>query len=182
VKRPPEGLPIMTVFTIGHSNRPIDAFLAALQAHAIESLVDVRRFPSSRRHPQFGQHRLMASLAAIGIHYRHAPELGGHRQPRPDSINTAWKNAAFRGYADHMETPEFRDGIEHILIEAAQRPPALMCAELAWTDCHRSLIADYLKALGHNVVHIVSDTEREPHPYTAAARIVSGRLSYRGLL
>jgi uncharacterized protein (DUF488 family) len=172
----------MTVFTIGHSTQPIETFLAALNAHDVQVLFDVRRFPGSRRHPQFGRERLSASLSALGIEYRHVPDLGGRRQPRPHSRNTAWKNASFRGYADHMETSEFRLAIAHLLSEAATRRVALMCAEQAWSHCHRGLIADYVKAMGHDVVHIVSETKHEAHPYTAAARVIDGKLSYQGLV
>ena len=110
------------------------------------------------------------------------PDLGGHREPRPDSANTAWREPAFRGYADYMETPEFAAAIDALVKEAGERRTAIMCAELRWTDCHRGLISDYLKAAGHDVVHIVSAAEHEAHPYTRQARIVDGHLSYRGLL
>ena len=172
----------MRVFTIGHSVQPIEPFLEALRAHGIERLVDVRRFPSSRRHPQFNAARLSASLHEAGIEYGHAAALGGHREPRPDSPNTAWREDAFRGYADYMETPEFAAAIETLLAEAAACRLAVMCAERDWRSCHRGLIADYLKVRGHDVVHILSAEKHEPHPYTRPARIVDGTLSYRGLL
>jgi uncharacterized protein (DUF488 family) len=172
----------MQLYTIGHSNQPLDSFLAALTPNAVSLVVDVRRFPSSRRHPQFSGPRLAASLAAIGIDYRHAPELGGHREPAPDSPNVAWREDAFRGYADYMETEEFRRAIATLVDEAATRSLTIMCAERAWQHCHRGLIADYLKAQGHHVVHILDADTTEPHPYTRIARIVDGTVSYRGLL
>lgn len=170
-----------TVWTIGHSTVDLDVLLERLRMADIQLVADVRRFPASRRHPQFGQARLSAGLHAADIGYEHFPELGGHRRPRPDSINTAWRVEAFRGYADYMDTPEFRAGIDRLLALASARRVAIMCAERHWTSCHRGLIADRLKADGHDVIHI---TERglEPHPDTAAARIVDGRLSYKGLL
>ena len=172
----------MHVWTIGHSNQPLRGFLTALVGHEIALVADVRRFPASRRHPHFTKDALAASLKERGIAYQHFPELGGRRPARKDSRNTAWQNAGFRGYADYMETPEFEDGIRRLLSQAAEGRTAIMCAELLWWQCHRSLIADFLKSRGHDVVHIVSPAKTEPHPYTSAAAIVDGRLSYRGLI
>jgi uncharacterized protein (DUF488 family) len=168
----------VTLWTIGHSTRPWPEFLALLKAHAIGALADVRRFPGSRRHPQFGQESLDRSLRDSGMVYRHFPELGGRRQPRPDSANTAWRNAAFRGYADYMATADFKTGIKRLLELADSQSTAIMCAEALWWQCHRSLIADYLKAHGHTILHINGASKTEAHPYTSAARLVSGRLSY----
>jgi len=145
-------------------------------------LVDVRSFPGSRRYPQFNRTALAESLAQAGIDYKHEPRLGGRRTPRAESHNTAWKNSSFRAYADHMETDEFRRGVEDLLELARVSRVAVMCAEALWWRCHRSLISDYLKAAGHTVVHIMSETKTEEHPFTSAARIVDGELSYRGLL
>ena len=172
----------MRIHTIGHSNQTSESFLASLSAHRVTLVVDVRRFPSSRRHPQFGAGRLKDSLEAAGIGYLHEPELGGHRTAAPDSHNTAIREDAFRGYADYMETPAFARAIDRLLEVAAGQTVAVMCAERAWRDCHRGLIADYLKARGHDVVHIVSEAIEERHPYTKVARLVDGELSYRGLL
>lgn len=172
----------MQVWTIGHSNLPLDRFLATLRAHGISVVADVRRFPGSRRHPQFGKEPLAAALVAEGMDYMHLPELGGRRSARKDSPNTAWQNAAFRGYADYMETEAFAAGVKRLLEAAKDRRAAIMCAEALWWQCHRGLIADYLKANGHEVLHILSAEKVEPHPYTSAASIVDGRLSYRGLL
>ena len=170
------------IWTIGHSTLTIESLLDALTTHAIALLVDVRRFPGSRRHPQFGREALAQSLASRGIDYAHAEALGGRRRPRADSRNTAWRNDSFRGYADYMETAEFSRAIDALQREAATRRVAIMCAEMLWWQCHRGLIADYLKARDHEVTHIGAGGKTEPHPYTSAARIIDGRLSYEGLL
>lgn len=168
----------MTFYTIGHSTRAIDDFLALLRDHEIAALADVRRYPGSRRHPQFSQQALAASLQEAGFAYQHFPELGGRRPPRPDSPNGAWRNDAFRGYADHMMTGEFREGIARLTSLAERGRTAIMCAEAVWWQCHRGLIADYLKATGHEVIHIMGPHKTDPHPFTSAARIVGGQLSY----
>lgn len=172
----------MKVWTVGHSTHSAEKFREILLAQAIETLVDVRTFPGSRRYPQFNRSALSASLAGIGIAYQHQPRLGGRRTARKDSQNTAWQNSSFRGYADHMETDEFKTGIKELLELSDRSRTAIMCAEAVWWRCHRSLIADYLKAAGHTVIHILSEKKTEEHPFTAAARIVDGELSYRGLL
>jgi uncharacterized protein (DUF488 family) len=172
----------MQVWTIGHSSQPLRDFLATLIAHDIALVADVRRFPGSRRHPHFAKEALAAALEERDIGYEHFPELGGRRAAAKDSHNTAWQNASFRGYADYMETREFEDGMARLLAHAADKRLAIMCAELLWWQCHRGLIADYLKSRGHDVVHLVSPAKQERHPYTAAASIVDGQLSYRGLL
>jgi uncharacterized protein (DUF488 family) len=156
----------------------MEEFLEILREHHITFLADVRRFPGSRRHPQFGQDALAASLRAAGISYVHFPELGGRRSARKDSPNTAWRNAAFRGYADYMMTTEFHSGIERLLSMADRNRVAVMCAEAVWWQCHRSLIADFLKASGHEVIHITAAGRSEPHPFTSAARVVDGALTY----
>ena len=171
-----------TVWTVGHSTRSGEEFGQILLAHGIQVLVDVRSFPGSRRYPQFNRVALAESLAGIGIEYRHEPRLGGRRTPRADSHNTAWRNSSFRAYADHMETEQFRNGVEELLELARGARTTVMCAEALWWRCHRSLIADYLKAAGHSVVHIVDQKKTEEHPFTSAARIVEGELSYRGLI
>src|SRR6185503_822653 len=173
---------MITVWTVGHSTRSGEEFGKILLAHEIMVLVDVRSFPGSRRLPQFNKAELAESLGALGIEYRHEPRLGGRRTPRADSHNTAWKNASFRAYADHMESEEFRRGVEELLEVAASERTAVMCAEALWWRCHRSLIADYLKSEGHTVLHIIDQSKIEEHPFTSAAMIVDGKLSYRGLL
>jgi uncharacterized protein (DUF488 family) len=170
----------MRIWTIGHSTREIDDFISLLKKNETKLLVDVRAFPSSKRYPQFNKDALAESLNAHGIRYEHFPELGGKRKSKPDSRNTAWRNASFRGYADYMETEQFQRGIERLLDVAAEAgPTAIMCAEAVWWRCHRSLIADYLKAHEVEVLHVLGANKVEPHPYTSAARIVNGKLSYR---
>jgi uncharacterized protein (DUF488 family) len=145
-------------------------------------LVDVRTYPGSRRYPQFNKGELAESLNKIQIEYKHELRLGGRRKPRPDSHNSAWRNEQFRGYADHMETEEFKRGVEELLEVAKEKRVVIMCAEAVWWRCHRSLIADYLKAEGHEVIHILDEKKVEEHPFTSAARVIDGRLSYKGLL
>ena len=173
---------MITVWTVGHSTRSGEEFAQILKAHGIQVLVDVRSFPGSRRYPQFNRATLAESLQEVGIEYKHEPRLGGRRTPRKDSHNTAWKNASFRAYADHMESEEFRNGVKDLLELAKTTRVAVMCAESLWWRCHRSLIADYLKAEDHSVIHILSENKTEEHPFTSAARIVDGELSYRGLI
>jgi uncharacterized protein (DUF488 family) len=170
------------LWTVGHSTRSAEEFNEILAAHHIEALIDVRSFPGSRRYPQFNKQQLASSLPAKSIAYFHLPQLGGRRPARKDSINTCWKNSSFRGYADHMESEEFRQGIERLLEIAGESKAAIMCAEALWWRCHRSLISDFLKARGVEVIHILDATHDQPHPYTGAARIVDGELSYAGLL
>jgi uncharacterized protein (DUF488 family) len=170
------------IFTVGHSTRSSQEFNEILLAHQIGALVDVRSFPGSRRYPHFNKVELAISLEAIGILYSHNSQLGGRRRPNAQSKNTAWKNASFRAYADHMESEEFKKGIQDLLALASQKNTAVMCAEALWWRCHRSLIADFLKAEGIEVVHILDAKHTEGHPYTAAARILNGHLSYEGLL
>lgn len=167
------------IWTVGHSNRSIEAFLEMLRAAAIELVADVRRFPGSRRCPQFGRESLADSLRSVGIGYEHLEKLGGRRRAEPNSVNTAWRNAAFRGYADYMQSSEFRSGIDRLLELATEKRVAIMCAEALWWQCHRGLIADFLKANGWKVIHILSPTKLEEHPFTSAARLEEGRLSYR---
>ena len=166
------------IWTIGHSNKAFETFLDCLQSQRIELLADVRRFPGSRRYPHFGAEALAQSLRTAGIAYAHYPELGGHRPTQPDSPNDAWRNSAFRGYADYMMTRDFIDAIERLMETALKKRTAMMCAEALWWQCHRSLIADYLKARGWRVWHILTTTKIEEHPFSSAARIVDGQLTY----
>jgi uncharacterized protein (DUF488 family) len=165
------------IWTVGHSTRTIDEFVSLLAAHSIIAVADVRQFPGSRRYPQFNKETLAKSLAVHGINYMHFPELGGRRKPKKDSVNTAWRNDAFRGYADYMETAEFSGGMRR-LMELATVNTAIMCAEAVWWRCHRALISDYLKVRGVDVLHIVDQKKTESHPFTSAARVVDGKLSY----
>jgi uncharacterized protein (DUF488 family) len=167
------------IYTIGHSTREIDNFIAALEANGIKLIADVRMLPGSKRYPQFNKEALAQSLSERAIRYEHFSELGGRRKSKPDSRNTAWRNASFRGYADHLETEEFRKSVERLLDLANEvGPAAIMCAEALWWRCHRALISDYLKVRGIEVIHIVDANKSEPHPFTSAARIVNGELSY----
>ena len=167
------------IWTIGHSIRRIEEFIEALQRHGIKLVADVRLLPGSKRYPQFNKEELAKSLIDCGINYEHFPELGGRRKPKKNSRNTAWRNEAFRGYADHMETAEFVRGMARLReIAEGNGATAIMCAEAVWWRCHRSLIADYLKAQGTEVIHIMDANKTEPHPFTSAARVANGRLSY----
>ena len=172
----------LQLWTIGHSTRSIEEFVAALNSFRIQVLADVRSFPGSRRYPHFNKEHLKVTLGDSGIEYRHFSELGGRRRAQKDSHNIAWRNESFRGYADYMETEEFRGGIARLLDVAAARRTAIMCAEAVWWRCHRSLISDYLKAQGIEVTHILAERKSELHPFTTAARMVNGELSYRGVL
>ena len=172
----------LSLWTIGHSTQPIEGLIQLLKSFEIAVLVDVRSFPGSRRYPQFNKETLSQSLAEAGIDYVHMPELGGRRRAKPDSVNMAWRNESFRAYADYMEKESFALGIERLLKIASEKPTAIMCAESLWWRCHRSLISDYLKAKGIEVTHILGAGKSEEHPFTSAAKIVNGHLSYRGLL
>lgn len=166
------------IWTIGHSTRTIDEFVALLQQHEIALLADVRRFPGSRRLPHFHTDALQASLAARGIDYQWFPGLGGRRRAAKDSPNDGWRNAAFKGYADHLHSEEFQDAFASLCEAACQRRTALMCAELLWWRCHRSLVSDVLKFHGAEVLHIQDEKHLSQHPYTAPARKVGGQLAY----
>ncbi len=171
----------LSVWTVGHSTLSIEDLLGRLRSFGIELLADVRSFPGSRRYPHFNQEVLRALLEADGVSYAHRRELGGRRRARPDSLNVAWRNESFRGYADYMETEEFRGGVERLLALVDNQRVAIMCSEAVWWRCHRSMISDYLKATGVKVIHIVGKGKSEAHPFTSAARVVNGELSYRGV-
>ena len=171
----------MTVFTIGHSTRPIDEFIHLLAAHGVQRLVDVRTIPQSRHNPQFGRDQLSASLESAGIHYTHMPGLGGLRRPRKDSTNTGWRNASFRGYADYMQTREFEESLNRCVELASAEQVALMCAESVPWRCHRSLIADALLARGIDVQEITSATEARRHALTPWAQVEGTKVTYPGL-
>ena len=169
------------IYTIGHSTLPIEKFLEILAAYGIRQLVDVRTIPKSRRNPQFGQDQLSVSVEQRGIRYAHLPGLGGLRHARKDSINTGWKNASFRGYADYMQTPAFVEDLNTLIGLAAAGPTAIMCAEAVPWRCHRSLIADALTARGIQVEHIMTATKRKSHTYTPFARVEGDVVTYPGL-
>ena len=171
----------LAIWTVGHSTRSIEEFIDILRLNQTEILVDVRHFPGSRKFPHFNKVALHDALLAAGIRYEHLVELGGRRPVRADSHNIAWRNDSFRGYADYMETQPFRDGVDRLLEIARAGRTAIMCSEAVWWRCHRSMIADYLKAMGVQVFHILGTKEAQEHPYTSAAQLVGGRLSYEGL-
>lgn len=141
----------------------------------------MRTIPRSRHNPQFGKDQLASALTRHRIAYRHLPELGGLRHPRQDSINTGWKNASFRGYADYMQTSAFAEALDALIEVAGVRPTAIMCAEAVPWRCHRSLIADALTARGIPVAHILSATNRKPHAYTPFAHVEAEAVTYPGL-
>jgi uncharacterized protein (DUF488 family) len=172
----------LRIFTIGHSTRPFDVFLRLLQSHGVVRLADVRTVPKSRRMPHFSSERLAPALSSAGILYRHYPTLGGLRHPRRDSVNTAWRNEGFRGYADHMQSSEFAEGVSALLDWARPAPTAVMCAEADWWRCHRSLLADALFVRAVAVLHIRSETQAESHHLHEFARTQGESVTYPGLV
>ena len=196
----PVCLPAARIWTIGHSTRTFDEFLSLLRANGISRLADIRTIPQSRRHPHFSRAALDDRLKAEGIEYRHFPELGGLRKPRPDSANSAWQNAAFRGYADHMQTKAFREAVGELVVFGGRVSPAeverrdspyvqqetraaVMCAEAVWWRCHRMLLSDALLGRGVDVQHILSDAKTQPHRLTPFAKVSeAGEVSYPGLV
>ena len=168
----------MVIFTIGHSTRSADEFLGLLRAHGVTLLVDVRTVPKSRRHPHFAKEALASFLAAHGIGYAHLPALGGLRKPRRDSVNGAWQNESFRGYADHMQTAEFQQALDQLVALSSDQVVAVMCAEAKWWQCHRQLITDALTARGVEVRHIMTRAGAPRHELTAFARVSGTRVTY----
>ncbi len=166
------------ILTVGHSTRPIEKFIELLHAHGVERLVDVRTAPGSRRYPQFNQEALEQSLHDAGMDYKHIKALGGFRRSRPDSPNTGWKNASFRGFADYMLTKPFRDGLRELLRLASDKRTAIMCSEAVPWRCHRSLISDMLLVRGMNVEHIISVHKRNPHQLTKFGRVEGDHVVY----
>ena len=167
-----------TIWTIGHSTHSLEEFVAMLHSFDIERVVDIRSFPGSRKFPQFNKVTLEVSLPENNIQYTHLKKLGGRRKVNPESKNTSWRNAAFRGYADYMETDSFAEGIKELTKIAQQERTAYMCSEAVWWRCHRSIVSDYLKANGWNVQHIMQIGKSTELPYTQPARIVDGVITY----
>lgn len=167
-----------TVWTVGHSTRTLEEFVAALVANDIELVVDVRRFPASRRLPHFNTAELEEGLTGAGIDYKWMPSLGGRRQPRPDSPNGGWTHPAFRGDADHTATEEFAEGLTDLLILSGGVRTAVMCAELLWWRCHRRIIGDVLVSLEYEVIHIRDAGFSEKHKLAPPGRVIDGELSY----
>lgn len=170
------------IHTIGHSIHPQEAFASLLQAHGIRQLADVRLIPQSRRQPHFCRDSLDLFLRLHRIAYRHFPELGGRRRPRADSANTAWREEAFRGYADYMGTPVFERAIESLIQFSGGASSVVMCAESVWWRCHRRLLSDALVVRGVAVFHILSAAAAKPHELSEFARVEHGRLTYPGLI
>lgn len=168
----------MLIHTIGHSTRPFDEFVAVLRAHAIEAVADVRTVPKSRHNPQFHIDSLTRTLPAVGLDYVHLPALGGLRHARPDSPNTGWRNASFRGYADYMQTPEFAAGLDELLALAAEKRTAIMCAEAVPWRCHRSLVGDALLVRGHEVIDIYDERTAKPERLTSFAVVDGLEVTY----
>jgi uncharacterized protein (DUF488 family) len=172
---------LVNLRTVGHGTLPQEDFATLVSDAGIEVVVDVRSFPASRRHPQFRREAMERWLPATGIAYQWEPRLGGRRRARPDSPHRALRVAAFRGYADHMETDEFRDAIDDLLVEGGTRPVAVMCAESVWWRCHRRLLADAAVLLrGTSVEHLFHDGRIDPHRPTPEARVDGRRLVYDG--
>jgi len=168
----------ITIWTIGHSTRDLDEFIALLAENHIQAVADVRSLPGSRKFPQFNAENLAESLPAADIEYVPFKQLGGRRKMRKDSPHTVWRHPAFRGYADYMDTDDFKAGIDDLLKLARQKRIAIMCSEAVWWRCHRSMISDYLKSIGVTVIHIMAHGKTEVHPYTSAAKIANGKLVY----
>jgi uncharacterized protein (DUF488 family) len=166
------------IWTIGHSTRSLEEFLAMLHSSKIKLIADIRSYPGSRRFPQFNKDALEISLPQNNIEYIHLKKLGGRRKANPDSKNMSWRNLAFRGYADYMETADFKTGINELEKIALKQRTAYMCSEAVWWRCHRSMVSDYLKAHGWNVMHIMGIGKEEEHSYTSPAKIAAGELSY----
>ncbi|MCL5961994.1 MAG: DUF488 domain-containing protein [Chloroflexi bacterium] len=174
----PEPRTTATVFTIGHATRTLDELIHLLKEHGVSRVVDVRTVPRSRHNPQFNGDTLPETLKAAGIEYLHASGLGGLRHPHANSVNTAWRNASFRGFADYMQTPEFEENLQKVIEMASRERIALMCAETVPWRCHRSLIADALSLRGIEVEHILSEKSTRPHSLTPWAKVDGLSLTY----
>jgi len=170
--------PVGTIFTVGHSNVSIEAFLALLRAYDIERLADIRTVPRSRHNPQFNSDALESALAANDKDYRPLPALGGLRHPRKNSPNTGWRNESFRGFADYMQTPSFSEGLEQLIDMSRIRRTAIMCAEAVPWRCHRSLVADALVVRGIVVIEILTQTSWQPHALTSFAHAEGTNITY----
>jgi uncharacterized protein (DUF488 family) len=168
------------VFTIGHSTHTLEELAALLKRHGVECVADVRAYPGSRRLPHFNRESLRVELPELGIAYEHMPALGGRRRPQPDSPNTGWDNASFRAYADHLDSPEFAEGLTALRELAEARPTAIMCAEALWWRCHRRLVSDALVVRGHRVLHIAANGGLSEHALTEFAQVEGERLAYPG--
>jgi uncharacterized protein (DUF488 family) len=167
-----------TLFTVGHSTHPLEALVAMLTAHGVKTVADVRRYPKSRKFPQFNDEALAVDLPRAGLRYVSIPALGGRRRPAKDSVNNGWRSEGFRGYADYMLTPEFEAGVEALARVATDAPTAIMCAEAVPWRCHRSLIADAMLVRGWRVLDIMSAKAATPHELTPFARVEGMKIIY----
>lgn len=168
----------MKVFTVGHSTHPIDEFIGLISAHEVQTIADIRTIPKSRHNPQFGHHELEGSLKDAGLGYVRLESLGGLRHTTKASVNGAWRNASFRGYADYMQTREFAAGIDELLAMAGERMVAIMCAEAVPWRCHRSLVGDALLVRGIEVLDIMGVNVAKPHTLTSFAQVVGTAITY----
>ncbi|RYM36126.1 DUF488 domain-containing protein [Brumimicrobium glaciale] len=166
------------IWTIGHSTHSLEKFFSMLKSFNIDVLVDVRRHPGSKRYPHFNKDEFENSLKEKGFEYLHLESLGGRRKVQPDSQNTAWRLESFQGYADYLETEEFKIVIDKLKALAKNKKVTIMCAEAVWWSCHRSLLSDYLKCDGWTVLHIMEIDKGTEHPYTKPAKIINGKLDY----
>jgi uncharacterized protein (DUF488 family) len=171
-------VPARVLHTVGHSTRSLAELIALLEHHGVRAVADVRRFPRSRKYPHFNDDALASSLPAAGLGYLLLPALGGRRRPAADSVNVGWRNEGFRGYADHMQTAAFAEGLARLVALAEEVPTAVMCAEAVPWRCHRSLIADAMLVRGWEVLDITGDTPPRPHQLTKFARVVGTRITY----
>lgn len=167
-----------TIYTIGHSTHTLKEFVEILADFEIETLVDVRRYPGSRKFPHFNKEALEKSMPKNNIEYIHLVDLGGRRKPEEDSKNTVWRHPSFRNYADYMQTKDFQKALKELHSIAEEKKTAYMCSEVLWWSCHRALISDVLKSEGWKVWHIMGLNKKQEHPYTKPAKIVDGRLQY----
>jgi uncharacterized protein (DUF488 family) len=167
-----------TIFTVGHSTRPIEEFIELLKQHSITQLVDIRTIPKSRHNPQFGQQEMEKSLPAAGIAYRYIKELGGLRPAVKNSVNEAWRNKSFRNYADYMQTEDFHDGLMELMTLSKENTTAIMCAEAVPWRCHRSLVSDALLVQGWRVCEIIGKGNAREHTLTSFAVVDGTTVTY----
>jgi uncharacterized protein (DUF488 family) len=171
---------LKTIWTIGHSTHSAEEFIRILKSFNIQLIADIRSLPGSNHYPQFNREAMEVWLPENGIEYIHLKNLGGRRKVKKDSHNLGWRKDSFRGYADYMETEDFQNAIKELESIAQKNRTAIMCAEAVWWRCHRSMVSDFLKLNGWQVLHILGIGKEEEHPYTQPARIVEGRLTYSG--
>ena len=166
------------IWTIGHSTHPFEEFIEMMNSFKIDLVVDIRSFPGSRKFPQYNKETLEVTMPENKIEYMHLKSLGGRRKPNVDSLNVVWRHPSFRAYADYMETPDFHEGILELETLGKQKRVAYMCSEAVWWRCHRSMVSDYLKFHGWEVMHIMAIGKESEHPFTAPAIIEGKELSY----